>query len=78
MYRGVLFECLLSAVFVGCTDETKLDDTSDQIDSAVPFHDMDGDGFKVLEAKSRRLKLDYHDLFPGQTSRKIKGLRIGP
>ena len=46
MYRVVLSGCLTSAVFVAC-GETKSEDTSEEVDSAIPFHDVDGDGFMV-------------------------------
>lgn len=47
MYRVVVLSgCLTSAVFVAC-GETKSEDTSEETDSAVPFHDVDGDGFMV-------------------------------
>ena len=46
MYRIVLSGCLLSTVFVAC-GETKSEDTAEETDSAVPFHDVDGDGFMV-------------------------------
>ena len=47
MYRVVVLSgCLMSAVFVAC-GETKSEDTAEEVDSAVPFHDVDGDGFMV-------------------------------